>query len=377
MITPTYTPPKDKRLESLDVLRGLDMFMLVFFQPVLLSVIRVADVPWLNGVAGWFDHAVWEGFTPWDLVMPLFLFMTGCAMPFAFSKAMRSGDKSRLYRKILKRFIILFLLGMVVQGNLLGLDTNHIYLYTNTLQAIATGYLIGSVILLNFSLGRQCVCAAVLLVVYAVPMLVCGDMTAQGNFAELVDRTVLGRFRDGVYWDEAGQWHFAQWYTYTWIWSSINFTASVLLGAIATQLIRRKRTPDVRTALLLSGIGVGMIAVAWAFSGIMPIIKRIWTSTMVLYAGGWCYLLLALSYYVVDVCGIRRGLGWLKIYGMNAITAYVLGEIISFRSVVNSLTYGLEHHVGEWYPVILTFGNFFIVFLILAALYRLRIFVKV
>lgn len=369
---------EDKRLESLDILRGFDMFMLVFFQPVLVSAARVADVPWLNTVAGWFDHAVWEGFTPWDLVMPLFLFMTGCAMPLAFSKVLRGdGNRVKLYKKIVRRFVILFLLGMVVQGNLLGLDLKHIYLYSNTLQSIAVGYLVGSVILLNATFKWQCVWTVLLLVVYAVPMAVLGDMTPEGNFAEAVDRAVLGRFRDGVTWDEMGQWHFAQWYTYTWIWSSLNFTASVMLGAIATQIIRRVKVPSARTAAVLAAMGVALVALALILSGAMPIIKRLWTSTMVLYAGGWCFLLLAAVYYVVDVRGFSRGLGWLKIYGMNAITAYVLGEAVNFRSMVRSVTFGLEPHMGDWYGVVLTLGNFMILFLILLCMYRSRKFIKI
>ena len=70
------------RLASLDILRGFDLFLLVFFQPVLWVLARQLDVPFLNGILYQFDHEVWEGFRFWDLVMPLFLFMTGASMPF-------------------------------------------------------------------------------------------------------------------------------------------------------------------------------------------------------------------------------------------------------------------------------------------------------
>ena len=73
---------------------------------------------------------------------------------------------------------------------------------------------------------------------------------------------------------------------------------------------------------------------------------------------------------------MSRGLGWLKIYGMNPITAYVLGEVINFRSIVSSVSYGLAPYLGPYYGAWLTFGNFLILFLILRAMYRNRIFLK-
>ena len=128
-----------KRLESLDILRGLDLFLLVFLQPVLMQICARVDAPWLKTVGAWFSHADWEGLHLWDMVMPLFLFMAGASMPFAFSKYKTAESKWPIYRKILKRFVILFVLGMVVQGNLLGLDPQMFRFYSNTLQAIASG----------------------------------------------------------------------------------------------------------------------------------------------------------------------------------------------------------------------------------------------
>ena len=74
------------RLASLDILRGFDLFLLVFFQPVFVALARQLNLPFLDEVLYQFDHEVWEGFRFWDLVMPLFLFMTGASMPFSLSK---------------------------------------------------------------------------------------------------------------------------------------------------------------------------------------------------------------------------------------------------------------------------------------------------
>lgn len=75
-----------KRLESLDALRGLDLFFLVAFGPLIRSFIRAADIPWLNSCEWLFQHQAWTGFSPWDLIMPLFLFMSGITIPFAYSR---------------------------------------------------------------------------------------------------------------------------------------------------------------------------------------------------------------------------------------------------------------------------------------------------
>ena len=111
MKKPSSTP--SPRLASLDILRGFDLFLLVFFQPVLWTLAHQLNLPWLNSILFQFDHEVWEGFRFWDLVMPLFLFMTGASMPFSFSKFKDNPDKGPVYRKIIKRFILLFIFGMI------------------------------------------------------------------------------------------------------------------------------------------------------------------------------------------------------------------------------------------------------------------------
>ena len=366
------------RLLSLDILRGFDLFLLVFLQPVLIAVGETARIGWLDRVLYQFDHESWAGFRFWDLVMPLFLFMSGVSMPFSLAKYRSMPSRRPVYVKIVRRVVILFLLGMVVQGNLLALDMKALRLYSNTLQAIAAGYLIASMLMLHLSLRRQVAAVAVLLFIYWVPMTFCGDFTPEGNFAEQVDRWVLGRWRDGVYWDEAGSWHFWPGYTYTWIWSSLTFGVSVMLGSFAGQVMKEAGATRLRAVRQLLCIGAGLIVAGLLWQIQMPIIKRLWTCSMTLFSGGLCFVLMALFYWWIDVCGHTRGWLWLRIYGMNSITAYVLGEVVNFRCVAASLTFGLERIVGpEWYAVWLTFANFSIVFLILLLLYRCRIFVKI
>lgn len=365
MTTTATAPAKSGRLASLDILRGFDLFMLVFLQPVLVAIGAAADAPWFDSLLYQLDHEVWEGFRAWDLVMPLFLFMVGAALPFSLSKYIdgRLGRR-KAYTRILRRFLLLFLLGMVVQGNLLALDPGAITIYTNTLQAIAVGYLVAAVVLLNFGFRGRLIVTAALLVIYWIPMHFCGDYTLEGSWAYAVDAAIIGPFRGDT--------------TYTWIWSSLTFSATVMIGALAGQLMKNeRRLPRTRIAAILAASGVALIAAGLLWSIEMPIIKRIWTSSMTLYSGGICLLLMAAAYWWIDCLGHSRGLDWLKIYGMNAITAYILGEVVNFRSIVTSLTYGLQHIIGaEWYAAWLTFGNFLILFLILLTMYRRGVFLK-
>ena len=183
----TPLSPVSGRLASLDILRGFDLFLLVFFQPVFVALGTRLNLPWLNGILYQFDHEVWVGFRFWDLVMPLFLFMTGASMPFSLSKYVgMSGSYWPVYRRILRRVFLLFIFGMIVQGNLLGLDSSHIYLYSNTLQSIAVGYFIAAVIQLHFSFRWQIGITLLLLFIYWIPITFLGDFTPAGNFAEQV-----------------------------------------------------------------------------------------------------------------------------------------------------------------------------------------------
>lgn len=366
------------RLASLDILRGFDLFLLVFFQPVLWVLARQLDVPFLNGILYQFDHEVWEGFRFWDLVMPLFLFMTGASMPFSLSKYKGvSGSYWPVYRRILKRVALLFIFGMIVQGNLLGLDSRHLVIYSNTLQSIAVGYFIAAVIQLHFSFKWQVGVTLLLLLLYWIPMTFLGDFTPEGNFAAQVDKWVLGRFRDGVYWNEDGSWSFSPHYTYTWIWSSLTFGVTVMLGAFAGKIMKEGKTDRKRVVRILSVAGLVLVGLGLLWSLQMPVIKRLWTGSMTLLSGGYCFLLMALFYYWIDYKGHTRGLAWLKVYGMNSITAYLLGEVVNFRCVAASVSYGLEQYLGTWYPVWLTFANYLILFLLLRAMYKCGLFLKV
>lgn len=367
-----------KRLLSLDVLRGFDLFLLVALQPVLRALLMELDCEVLNNTLLYqLDHAEWEGLRVWDMVMPLFLFMSGVTMPYSLPKYRTNNGDVKVWMRVLKRFAMLFLLGIFVQGNILSLDPGRIYLYSNTLQAIAVGYLLTVPMVLYLKPKQQVVAIVALLLLYSVPMHVYGDWSAQGNFASVIDKAVLGRFRDGSTVAADGSVLFAGWYDYTWLWSSMTFCCTVALGSLAGELTKNGNDNRATTARKLLLAGVLLVVVGLIASIGQPIIKRIWTASFTLYSAGWCYLLLALFYWWIDVKGHTKGWKWLLCYGCNAITAYLIGEMINFRSIAESMLYGTAQYLDGWYPVLLTLCNSVMVFFVLKIMYRNRLFLKV
>lgn len=366
------------RLLSLDVLRGLDLMLLVGLQPVLRLFLIELDSPILNDTLLYhLDHAEWEGLRVWDLVMPLFLFMSGVTMPYSLPKYMKQNGNKGVWKRIIKRFLILFMLGMLVQGNILALDPDIIYIYSNTLQAIAVGYLLAAPLVLYLKPRYQLLVIVLLLIVYSLPMHLCGDWSPQENFAALVDKAVLGRFRDGSILAADGTVEFAPWYDYTWIWSSITFCCTVALGSFAGYITKNGNASRATTAKFLLIMAALLLAMGYLSGMFQPIIKRVWSASMVLCSAGWCYLLLAIFYWWIDVKGHTKGWTWLLCYGCNAITAYLIGELINFRGIAASLLYGTEQYLGGWYQVLLTACNSLVIFFILKFMYRKKLFLKV
>jgi len=372
---------KSERLGSLDVLRGFDLFCLVFFQPVLRSLGRAMHTPWMDTITSQFDHVPWQGFAFWDIIMPLFMFMAGASMPFAFAKYLKNDGKFQLYKRILKRVILLWLFGMMCQGNLLALDPIRIFFFSNTLQAIAIGYLISAILLMHFKLNWQIIITAGLLIIYWVILSFVkiddwggGNFGPDNNFAEYIDRLILGRFRDGSTIADTGI-DFGN-YRYTWLISSLNFGVTVMTGVFAGQILKGSLPKIKKVQWLVIG-GVLMIIAGQLWSLQMPIVKHIWTSSMTLFSSGICFLLMAFFYYLVDYWNYGKYLNWLKIYGMNSILAYMLYELVDFSSITGSLLHGTEQFLGIYYSVLIKLGNVSILFFILWLMYRKGKFLKV
>ncbi|MEX2512132.1 MAG: DUF5009 domain-containing protein [Cyclobacteriaceae bacterium] len=365
---PAHQPTS--RILSIDALRGFDMLMIIFADRFFASLHRGADTAFTGFLARQFEHPEWFGSTFYDIIMPLFLFVVGAVIPFSLSQRMQQeSSKGQLYRKLIKRFVILFILGWIVQGNLLALDAGQFKVFSNTLQAIAVGYVFSCLAFIHLSRTGRYLLFAACLVAYAllltvphVPNIGRSTLLPDQNFALYVDRLVFGRFDDGL--------------QYTWLLSGLGFTATTLSGLFAGEWIK-SGLPRQKVALYLVAAGLVALSLGLIWGIWHPIVKKIWTSSFVLASSGVCYLLLAAFYWIIDVKGKT---GWtfpLKVIGMNAITAYVLSHVIDFPAIANDLLFGLEQYSESWYPVWASIGGFAILYTLLWYLYVNKTFIKV
>jgi predicted acyltransferase len=362
-----------QRLMSLDALRGFDMFWIIGGYELVRGLSKGLPSEWLNQyLMPQIEHAPWAGFTAWDLIMPLFLFVVGAAMPFSFAKRLeRSESKGRIYLHVFYRVVILWILGMIAQGHLLEYQLPKLHWYSNTLQAIAAGYLISSILLLNLRLRWQFVVTAALLLLYwgllilvPVPGQGADPFGQQDNLAIYIDRLIFGRFQDGTN------------PPYTWILSSMAFGAMVMMGVFAGQLLRSDLA-KLRKGLILLGAGVACVVAGWGWGHVLPIIKHLFTSSMVLFAGGWSLLLLGLFYLVIDVLRLRRWSFFFVVIGMNAIAVYMATHMFDFRVLGDIFVRGLSKWTGNWHDFVRAAAGFTILWLILFYMYRKRTFIKI
>ncbi|OHB62377.1 MAG: hypothetical protein A2168_00435 [Planctomycetes bacterium RBG_13_50_24] len=360
------------RIMSIDALRGFDMFFIIGGERIFASLHDVFNRPQTEWIRTQLTHVKWEGFRFEDLIMPLFLFIVGVVIPYSFDKRLDADHgKMRLYLHILRRTVILFVLGMIAQGNLLEYDLSKLHIYSNTLQAIAAGYIIAAIIMLNLGLRWQIATTGILLLLFwALMMLVpfpgrgADVLTPDSNLAIYIDRVIFGSFIDGT--DPP----------YTWILSSMTFGCTVMLGVMAGHLLRSDKV-GIRKVLWLMSAGGGCIVAGLLWNLCFPIIKHLWTSSFVLFSGGLCFMLLALFYLVIDVLGFRKWAFGFVVIGSNAIAVYMATHLINFRNIGGVFVEGLEKYAGNWYPLIYATAGFAVVWLILWWMYRKKSFIKI
>ncbi len=363
------TPPgaPEGRLASLDALRGFTMFWIIGGAEMLRWFLRLFANPLPPAIAHQFEHSAWVGMTAWDLVMPLFLFIAGTSLPFSLERRLNDAAGRRgVYRHLLKRSALLYLLGMIVGGNLLYFDPGRLYLFSNTLQAIACGCFVASLVVLHLNVHRQMLACAALLAAYAlvlrfvpIPGHAPGALEPELNLARHVDRLLFGPYVDGS--------------AYAWALCIPAFGASVLFGALAGQLLRTAWRPRVRL-LVLAAAGLALVLLGILFGYWMPIIKHIWTSSFALYAAGWSFLVLAVFYAVIDVLGCRRWAFGFVVIGTNALFIYALTQFLG-----EYVTGDAREEFAAVPPLqglALSVLAFAVFWTLLYGLYRKRIFIK-
>ena len=320
-----------------------------------------------------FTHYQWEGFRFYDLIMPLFLFMIGVSMLYSFGKRLERGDgKWRIFLHVLFRVAVLCVLGMTINGKLLTYDPSQFQITYSVLHVLAMGYLVASILLLAVKPRWQIAATAGMLAVYWIvqtyipaPGQVAGTYAPGSTFGDWLNERLLGNWQ--------GEWR------RPWIISLATYGATAMLGVFAGQLLRSGRANLIKIGWLAL-LGVGCLAAGWAWSFQVPIIKKTWTTTYVLVAGGWSYLLLALFFLVIDVWGLRRWAFPFKVIGMNAIAAYMLSSLFSgaLHQAASVFVRGLGQYVGPaWYAMIEAAGAALLLWVILYAMYRTKTFVRI
>lgn len=361
-----------KRVVSVDALRGFDMFWIMGGDMAFKGLDNIFHNRISACLKIQMDHVEWFGFHFYDIIMPLFLFLVGFSMVYSYRKRLANAESDkRLWKHTIIRIGILWILGMVIQGNLLSYDVNKIHFYTNTLQAIAAGYLIATIFVLYLPLVHQFAATLGLLLLYwaIIALIPIGGSTLHaydpdGNVAMFVEKAVMGKF--------------IGWGTYTWIVSTINFGATVMLGVFSAYMMQSEwKAYKKFTGFILYGlslIALGLLLDIWH-----PIIKKIWTSSFVLFSGGICVLLLAIFYLIIDVWNVKRGTRWMIILGSNAIFGYVAWHLFerSFVGMAEVFLKGLNQWIEPWFETLRYLGGFGVIFLIMWYMYKNKTFIKI
>ena len=366
LAAPPATP--QGRVLSIDALRGFDMFWITGGGAIFLRLADAFPSPLTAALARQADHVPWAGFHFWDLIHPLFLFVVGLVMPISFRRR-ATASTAALWKHILKRVAILWMLGMVVQGNLLTYDFSKFAFYSNTLQTIAIGYLIASALILYCSVSGQLLVTSGLLVLYElmlafIPVPGLGGPVLQPyrNLPAYVDTLILGRHADGTDW--------------TWILPSLSFAVLVMAGVFASYVLQSAMTALRKIRALLT-TGAVLVVAGLALSPFQPIIKKVYSSSYVLFSAGLCFLLMALFYLVIDYWKFSRWTEFFVVIGSNSIFAYMLGELYSFDGFAGIFLQGLKAQLGNWYPFVLAAGAYGVFWLILWHLHRQKIFIRI
>lgn len=331
-------------------------------------------------------HAEWDGCTPTDLIFPFFLFIVGVAISVSFAAHCRRGEsRRRLFFKVLRRTLILFALGVALNG-FPGFDWSEIRI-PGVLQRIALCYFLASIAALTMDLRGQVATTLLLIIGYWValrsvpwPGHRAGLLKPGRNLAAYIDHAVLHGHMLRPRWDPEGAL------------ATLSATATTLAGVLTGYWLRAARTPRVCVVGLLAGgtmcTAVGLVMDRW-----LPLNKNLWSSSYVVFTAGLALICFAMCYWLVDIRQYRRGTLPFVIYGTNAILAYLLSTLTAKvlilarvagadGSLINLRRYVVERFLLPFMSPInasLAYAvSYVLVWLgVMAVLYRRRIFFKI
>lgn len=365
--------PKE-RLRSLDALRGFDMIMLLGGMYVLMATTKAMG---LTGVAAVLEqqseHPLWNGFTAWDLVFPLFLFLAGVSLPLSLAKQRAAGaTRGDLALKAVKRALLLLFFGLVYNG-LFGFDFER-FRYASVLGRIGLAWLGAALLWIYLPLRAVAIVGVLLLSLHSLALLFIPAPDLDLASASLEQGQTFSCWFDRVF--VPGRMHLVT-SDPEGFFGVISAVGTALLGAFAGHWLTAVNLSRSRRigGIVLFGSQCLVIGAALDYAG-LPINKNLWTASFTLWAGGFSLLLLALFHWIFDVVRADRVALAFTVVGANSILAYVASAFIRWQDVVDLLfAKGLSN--GRLHAVMAPVLALTLQWLILWMLYRRRIFLRV
>ena len=309
------TATSKPRLLSLDFFRGA----------------TVAAMILVNNPGDWghiyppLEHSVWNGCTPTDLIFPFFLFIVGVSIVYAMET--KSADKANHLKMIMvafRRMLILIAISLTKQL-IFHPGFEHLR-FPGVLQRIGVVFFICTVLYLKCSQKTRDWLFAILLIGYYVVMAFVP--VPDTGHASLDPTTNMGAWLDRLVFSTNHLWSESHTWDPEGLLGTLPAVATGLFGIRVGSWLKRKDRDDSTKVSWLFVYGLSAVVAGMAWGLFFPINKALWSSTFVLYAGGWASMVLAACYWLIDVQGYKRFTTFFVVFGINSITAYVLSDFV-------------------------------------------------
>jgi predicted acyltransferase len=372
----TENKPAIKRLQSLDALRGFDMFWIMGGEGIFIGLASLTGWPIFQWWAGQLDHVPWHGFHFYDMIFPLFLFIAGISFPFSMAKRIAMNEsRQSIYKHVISRGLLLVLIGIVF-NNGVNFDFAHLR-YGSVLGRIGLAWMLAAIIFMNTKLTFRIVWLCGILIVYWLLFILfpAHDLGAtdpysmEGNLAGYIDRLLLpGSFCCYKFGDSEG------------ILSTIPAISTALLGMLTGQYVSSQylNNKPVRKVLYMALAALGLMIVGRIWNLAFPINKYLWSSSFVCFVGGLSLLLFSIFYLVIDIWQYKKWILFFVVIGMNPITIYLTERIVNFGSATRFFFGGITALLpATWTPLIDGIGITAVAWVFLYILYKRKIFLRI
>ena len=371
--------PGSGRLESLDVLRGIDMFFILGFASVVTAFCQAMGWGTNCFLAHQMEHVPWNGLVQHDTIFPIFLFIAGVAWPFSCAKALERGKtRGQIVLRCLRRALLLALLGIIYGNILRDFSAPRV---SSVLLRIGFAWFAAAILQLFLGVrARVAVCAGILLGYWALMVGVgapdhpeADHLSVAGNISGWIDRNFLpGRIMgpEGLMDNQSTLGIFPA-------------IVTAMLGVFTGEYVRGAHAQGARriVVLLLAAAGLAALGLFVAYGcgrWSMPINKRLWSTSFTLVVGGISVAAFAVVYALVDVWGVWRHTLFFRVIGVNSIVAYMAPIFIPFSRIAENLLGGLAGTMpSAWGTVLLRTGTLLTAWAFLWFLDRRRIYLKI